>query len=107
DEPGPRGFDDVGEQLERNPQIRTRVAYHVESDAIPVARVNGITTVAVVQAGAVFGGQVPVMNLDGWTWEEATLKANAGIQFTFPVIGSGGGGGGGGGGRGGQGVSRG
>jgi imidazolonepropionase-like amidohydrolase len=100
DEPGPRGFDDVGEQLERNPQIRTRVAYHVESDAIPVARVNGITTVAVVQAGGIFGGEVPVMNLDGWTWEEATLKANAGIQFTFPVIGGGGGRGGGGGGRG-------
>ena len=27
------------------------------------------------------------MNLDGWTWEEATLRANAGIEFNFPVIG--------------------
>jgi imidazolonepropionase-like amidohydrolase len=97
DEPGPRGFDDVGELLERNAQIRTRVAYHVESDAIPVARVNGITTVAVVQAGGIFGGEVPIMNLDGWTWEEATLRANAGIQFTFPVLVATGGRGGGGG----------
>jgi imidazolonepropionase-like amidohydrolase len=40
------------------------------------------------------------MNLDGWTWEEATVKGNAGIQFTFPSIGGGGGRGGGGGGRG-------
>jgi imidazolonepropionase-like amidohydrolase len=97
DEPGPRGFDDVGEMLDRNPHIRTRVAYHAESDAIPVARVNGITSVAVVQTGGIFGGEVPVMNLDGWTWEEATVRPNAGIQFTFPVITPGGGRGGGGG----------
>jgi imidazolonepropionase-like amidohydrolase len=36
------------------------------------------------------------MNLDGWTWEEATVKANAGIQFTFPVVATGGRGGRGG-----------
>ena len=45
-EPGPRGFEDVNEMLDVNPQLRTRVAYHAESDAIPVARANGITTVA-------------------------------------------------------------
>ena len=103
DEPGPRGFDDVGEMLERNPHMRTRVAYHAESDAIPVARVNGITNVAVVQTGGVFGGEVPVMHLDGWTWEEATVKPNAGIQFTFPAVAPAGGRGGGG--RGGQAAS--
>jgi imidazolonepropionase-like amidohydrolase len=88
--------------LELSPQLRTRVAYHAESDAIPVARVNGVTTVAVVPAGGVFGGEVPVMNLAGWTWEEATLRANAGIQFTFPAVGATGGRGGFGGGRRGQ-----
>jgi imidazolonepropionase-like amidohydrolase len=96
DEPGPRGFDDVGELLEHNPHLRTRVAFHVESDAIPVARANGITSVAVVQSGGVFGGEVPVMNLDGWTWEEATVKPNAGIQFAFPSLTPAGGRGGGG-----------
>ena len=40
------------------------------------------------------------MNLDGWTWEDATLRPNAGIEFNFPPIaGTGGRGGGGGGGR--------
>jgi imidazolonepropionase-like amidohydrolase len=108
-EPGPRGFDDVNEMLDINPQLRTRVAYHAESDAIPVARANGVTTVAVVPGGGTFGGEVAVMNLDGWTWEEATLRANAGIEFNFPAIGGGGGrggGGGGGGGRGGQNQDR-
>jgi imidazolonepropionase-like amidohydrolase len=94
-EPGPRGFEDVNEMLDYNPQLRTRVAYHAESDAIPVARANGITTVGVMPGGGIFGGEVAVMDLDGWTWEEATLKANAGITFNFPLIGGGGGRGGG------------
>jgi imidazolonepropionase-like amidohydrolase len=95
-EPGPRGFEDVNEMLDYNPQLRTRVAYHSESDSIPVARANGVTTVAVVPGGGIFGGEVAIMNLDGWTWEEATLKPNAGIEFNFPSIGGGGGRGGGG-----------
>jgi imidazolonepropionase-like amidohydrolase len=94
-EPGPRGFEDVNETLDYNPQLRTRVAYHVESDTIPVTRANGVTTVAVVPTGGIFGGEVAVMNLDGWTWEDATLRANAGVEFNFPAIGGGGGRGGG------------
>jgi imidazolonepropionase-like amidohydrolase len=62
-----------------------------------VTRANGITTVAVVPGGGIFGGEVAVMNLDGWTWEEATLRPNAGIEFNFPSIGGGFGRGGGGG----------
>jgi imidazolonepropionase-like amidohydrolase len=102
-EPGPRGFEDVSEMLDLNPQLRTRVAYHSESDAIAVGRTNGITTVAVMPGGGTFGGEVAIMNLDGWTWEEATLKANAGITFNFPALLGGGGRGGVGGGRGGGG----
>src|SRR4029434_241962 len=35
-EPGPRGFEDVNEMLDLNPQLRSRVAFHMESDSIPV-----------------------------------------------------------------------
>jgi imidazolonepropionase-like amidohydrolase len=55
--------------------------------------------VAVVPSGGTLGGEVAVMNLDGWTWEEATLRPNAGIEFNFPSITGAGGRGGGGGGR--------
>ncbi len=99
-EPGVRGYDDVSEMLDVSPYLRTRVTYHSESEAIPVARANGITTVAVVPSGGTFSGEIPVMNLDGWTWEEATLAPNAGLTFNFPVIGGEGRGGRGGGGRG-------
>jgi imidazolonepropionase-like amidohydrolase len=85
-EPGPRGFEDSGEMLEINAAVKAQVAYQSDSDAIPVARVNGITSVAVVPSGGLIGGQVAVMNLDGWTWEEATLQPVTGVSFQFPAL---------------------
>ena len=80
---------------EINASVKAQVAYQSDSDAIPVARVNGITSVAVVPTGGLIGGQVAVMNLDGWTWEEATLQPVAGVSFQFPPLVRGGGFGGG------------
>ncbi len=96
-EPGPRGFEDTNEMLEINASVKAQVAYQSDSDAIPVARVNGVTTAAVFPTGGLIGGQVAVMNLDGWTWEEATLQPVAGVTFQFPPLVRGGGFGGGGG----------
>ena len=98
-EPGPRGFEDTSEMLDINAAVKAQVAYQSDSDAIPVARVNGITTAAVFPTGGLIGGQVAVMNLDGWTWEEATLQPVAGVTFQFPPLVRGGFGGGGGGGN--------
>ena len=98
-EPGPRGFEDTTEMLDINASVKAQVAYQSDSDAIPVARVNGVTTAAVFPTGGLIGGQVAVMNLDGWTWEEATLQPVAGVTFQFPPLVRGGFGGGGGGGN--------
>jgi imidazolonepropionase-like amidohydrolase len=90
-EPGARGYDDVTEMLDFNPQLRTVVAFHSDSEAIPVARANGVTTVAVFPSGGILGGEVAVMDLDGWTWEDNAVRPNAGISFQFPTIGRAGG----------------
>ena len=95
-EPGVRNYDDVSEILPFNQMLRTRVAYQSDSDAIPVARVEGITTVGVRPGGGMIGGEIPVMNLNGWTWEENTLRPSAGLAMTYPGGGGGRGGGGGG-----------
>jgi len=86
-EPGPRGYQDTTEMLDYNPQLRTLTAYHNDSEAIPVARANGVTNAAVFPSGGVLGGQIPVVNLDGWTWEESALNPLAGISFQFPTTG--------------------
>ena len=95
-EPGPRNYDDASEFTEWNQALRTRTAFLWDSDAIPVARVEGITTIGVTPSGGVISGSMPVMNLDGWSWEETTLRPSAGLVMTFP--------GGGGAGRGGRGA---
>jgi imidazolonepropionase-like amidohydrolase len=95
-EPGPRGFEDVQEMIDINAAIRANSSYQSDSDAIAVARVNGVTSVGIMPAGGLLGGQAAVMNLDGWTWEEATLAPTVGVTLQFPNIGGGGGFGGGG-----------
>ncbi len=92
-EPGVRSYDDVNEMLPFNQMLRTRVAYQSDSDAIAVARVEGVTSAGIFPGGGIIGGEVPLMNLDGWTWEENVVRPAAGLALTFP--------GGGGGGRGG------
>jgi imidazolonepropionase-like amidohydrolase len=94
-EPGVRNYDDVSEILPFDQMLRTRVAFRADSLAIPVARTEGITSVAVRPGGGTISGEVPVMNLDGWTWEEATLRPAAGLAFNFPGAAGGRGGGGG------------
>ncbi len=98
-EPGVRNYDDVSEMLDFNQMLRTRVAYQSDSESIPVARVEGITSAGIFMTGGVVSGDVPLMNLDGWTWEENQVRPVAGLQLNFP--------GGGGGGRGGGGAGRG
>ena len=90
-EPGPSGYQDTTEMLDYNPQLRTVVAYHNDSEAIPVARAAGVTNVATFPSGGLLGGQVPVMNLDGWTWEESVVEPVAGVTFQFPGVGGRGG----------------
>ena len=94
-EPGVRGFEDVSEILTFNQMLRTRVAYQSDSDAIAVARTEGITSAGIFPGGGIIGGEVPLMNLDGWTWEENVVRPAAGLAFSFPGGGGGGRGGGG------------
>src|SRR5262249_39624407 len=80
-DPGAGGFSDADEIVDFNPQLRPQVAFHNDSDAIPVARANGVTTAAVTPSGGLLGGQVAVMDLDGFTWEESTVRTAVGVTF--------------------------
>ena len=90
EDPGAGNFGDANEILDFNPQLRAQVAFHNDSDAIPVARANGMTTVVVTPGGGLLGGQAAVMNLDGYTWEESTVAPSVGVTFQFPRLGGGG-----------------
>jgi imidazolonepropionase-like amidohydrolase len=88
-----RATSDTAELGEFNPHMRAIIAIHPDSEHIPVARVNGITSVVSRPSGGIFSGQAALINLDGWTWEEMNLKSPIGIAFNFPSLRGGGGGG--------------
>ena len=94
-----RETNDVVELGDFNPQLRSLIAVNPASEHIPVARANGITSAIAIPNGGIIAGQVGLMHLDGWTWEEMDVKRSAAMHIRFPVISLGGGPGGGGGGR--------
>lgn len=67
-----------------NPNVRAEVAFNPDSEHPPVTRANGITMALVVPTGELIAGQSALMMLDGWTWEEMTLKAPVGLHIYWP-----------------------
>ncbi|MEN3002072.1 MAG: amidohydrolase family protein [Armatimonadota bacterium] len=76
---------DTAETGSFNPNARVEIAINPDSELIPVARVNGITTAVVAPSGGVLSGMGCVINLDGWTWEDMCIKSPLGIYLNFPA----------------------
>ena len=77
---------DHSETGDINPNTRANVAYNPDSDLIPVTRSNGIMIVNSVPSSGRIPGQSSIMMLDGWTWEDATLKHPAALNINWPRI---------------------
>jgi len=75
---------DVSEAGSINPNARAEVAVNPESERIPVARVNGVLIAHIVPQGGLLSGRSAAMMLDGWTWEDMTLKTPVGVIVNWP-----------------------
>src|SRR3954467_11853436 len=78
---------ETGETGELNPNARAEVAVNPDSELIPVARANGILLNLTVPEGSTLAGSSAVLQLDGWTWEDMTVKAPAAVHVTWPRAG--------------------
>lgn len=67
-----------------NPHVRTQAAYNTDSRITPTVRTNGVLMAQVTPRGGRISGTSSVMNLDGWNWEDATLKADDGVHLNWP-----------------------
>jgi imidazolonepropionase-like amidohydrolase len=67
-----------------NPNVRAEVALNPDSDLIPVARVNGVTAVHAIPRGGAIAGTSAVYHLDGWTYEDMTVRAPVGLHVRWP-----------------------
>ena len=70
-----------------NPNVRAEVALNPDSEILPVTRANGILTALTVPRGGRISGRSAVIRLDGWTWEDLTVKAPAGLHVHWPGFG--------------------
>ena len=67
-----------------NPNVRAAVAFNPDSEAIPVARANGVLISVIAPNGGLISGRAAVMVLDGWTWEGMTLLPDAAMAASWP-----------------------
>jgi imidazolonepropionase-like amidohydrolase len=75
--------DDRTELGSLNPNVRSWVAVNPDSELIPVARAGGVLAVMTAPRGRWIRGQSAVLQLDGWTAQEMTLLAPAGLYVDW------------------------
>lgn len=80
------GATDHQETGSTNPNIRAEVQINPDSDLIPVTRINGVTTAHVMPRGGALNGTSALIHLDGWTYEDMTIEAPAGLLIQWPNL---------------------
>ena len=69
-----------------NPNAQARVSVNPDSEVIPTVRANGILLANVTPTGGIVSGESATMMLDGWTYEDMTLKPVTGIRLNWPNL---------------------
>jgi imidazolonepropionase-like amidohydrolase len=69
-----------------NPNVSAHVAVNPDSELIPVTRANGVLIALSAPTGGLVSGTASVMQLDGWTFEDMTLKPDAALVINWPRL---------------------
>lgn len=78
-----RDFNEAGDVT---PEVRAAVAVNPDSWLHPVTRINGVLAAAVFPSGGVLPGRASVIRLEGWTWEDMTVRDDAGQVVQWPFM---------------------
>ena len=76
---------DVADSAPMQPELRTSVALHPDSELIPVTRGNGVLTSYVQPGGGTISGQGCLAELDGWVPSEMVLVDRLALNVTIPT----------------------
>jgi imidazolonepropionase-like amidohydrolase len=79
-----RATRDYAETGKINPNVKAEVAVNPDSQLIPVTRSGGVLLALTAPTGGLISGSSALVQLDGWTWEEMTLKAPVGMHVQWP-----------------------
>lgn len=72
------------EEGDMNPSLQTVFAFDTGSEHIPTLRFNGILYVESIRSGGLISGNSAVMEMDGWSWQEAAFKEGAALHLHWP-----------------------
>jgi len=75
---------DITEIGEINPEVRPDVALKFDSEAMPVARSNGVLFAVVVPRGSALPGAASAVSLNAWTREDGCLLCPAAVVLEWP-----------------------
>ncbi len=67
-----------------NPNVRAHVSVNPDSELIPVTRANGVLIAVSAPSGGLVSGKASVLQLDGWTYEDMTLKPDCALVVNWP-----------------------
>jgi imidazolonepropionase-like amidohydrolase len=81
-----RGTVDVSETGDFNPNARAEVALNADSELLPVTRAGGVLVAMTCPRGGLVAGTAAVFQLDGWNWEDMTLRAPVGLLVNWPAM---------------------
>jgi imidazolonepropionase-like amidohydrolase len=81
-----RASNDAREIGDLNPNVHSIVAYNTDSKVINTLRSNGILAANIVPQGSFLAGSSSVVQLDAWTWTDASLKTDAGMHLYMPTL---------------------
>jgi len=81
-----RATRDVNEVGRMNPNVRAEITLNPDNEQIPVTRANGITTSLIFPGGGIISGLAAIIHLDGWTYEEMTMKSRTALVLNWPSM---------------------
>jgi imidazolonepropionase-like amidohydrolase len=68
------------------PEARAVASVNPDSTHIPVARANGILIAGAFPSGGTIQGRPAIIRMDGWTWEDMAVDADAGVSISWPSM---------------------
>lgn len=81
-----RATRDYAETGSLNPNVRAETAVNPDSELIPVTRSNGVLAGVILPSSGLVSGRGALMHLDGWTWEDMTIRSGVGLQVNWPRL---------------------
>ena len=81
-----RASDDRSEVGTLNPNVKAHVSVNPDTELIPVTRANGVLLALTEPSSGLIAGQAAVLQLDGWTYEDLTLKPGAAMVVNWPSV---------------------